>query len=145
MAPKGEVQRMPISSSVPDMTPVIIADHESGFTLIEMLVTLSIIALIAALALPRISGDLPASGYAQRAALERAIAAARAESAASGEVQILDPAASVEGARLDPSIGSEQSLRFYPDGSSNGGIVWQGKKAVLRVDWLTGKVRNAAR
>ncbi len=138
-----------------------------GFTLVELLVVMGIIALVLALAAPMVSRGLPGASI-KTAASDVAQGLRRAQSEAivnNAEVVFrLD----VDGRRfavgdgakalalpkeielslvvgdsevVDDSIGG---IRFFPDGSSTGGRV---RLAIadrvyrVSVDWLTGRVR----
>ncbi|MDX1483410.1 MAG: GspH/FimT family pseudopilin [Alphaproteobacteria bacterium] len=140
-----------------------------GFTLLELLVVLSIIALMLGLAVPRFAGVLPgarldsgarelASGL--REARSRAVALNRevrftldrgadryfigAGRAGRALPQNLDIAL-LTGRReiVRPGTGS---IRFFPDGSSTGGRIELSSgtdKRSIEVDWLTGRIRLA--
>jgi general secretion pathway protein H len=120
----------------------------AGFTLIEMLVVLTILGLIAAVAAPRI-GQRPGALVRQEAGarLDAAVQAARREAARSGSVLAVDPAAFVPGAVLAtalPTPPGRALIRIHPDGSSNGGTVSVDGRPVATVDWLTSEVRDAS-
>ena len=140
---------------------------ESGFTLVEVLVVLAMIALAAVVAMPQ------ALGSRQRLALEAAaidlaseMKSARAAAIRTNTEQTLTIDAETrrytrdgwtEGRPLPgqftvavDTIRSEQTgsaagrIRFYPDGSATGGrvILSSGpRRSVVAIDWLTGGAR----
>lgn len=142
-----------------------------GFTLVEMLVVLAIMALVFALVPPLLAGS---QARAELAAATREIAAALRETRGlairegRSEAFIVDGAAGTfrpgAAARSRPvpaglrlsllTAGGERSdsgtgaIRFFGDGSSTGGgvRVLQGeRRSDVLVDWLTGRVSPAAR
>jgi prepilin-type N-terminal cleavage/methylation domain-containing protein len=125
---------------------------EHGFTLIEMLVVLTVIGLIAAVAAQRM-GHRPAGLIREEAEakLDLALEGARREAGRTGAVQTIDPAALIPGATLTGSLPAAAATRsapglilVYPDGSSNGGVVTAGGRIVATIDWLTGEARDAS-
>ncbi|WMC10512.1 GspH/FimT family protein [Oceanimonas pelagia] len=137
-----------------------------GFTLLELLVVLTIAVLALAVALPRFAALLPGAelkSYSrQTAALLRL---ARSQAIATGEPVTLTlnseqrqtqlsgqarghawPAAvtlSLSGTGPLPVPDVPAGLVFYPDGASSGGTVrvaGNGRHYRIRVDWLTGRV-----
>jgi general secretion pathway protein H len=139
----------------------------SGFTLLEMLVVLTILALIATVALPNLMHpsdrrrlDAAAQGLLGAIRLTRATAITRnAEMALEIDVDrrtYYSPAVRARSFGPDmvvrltvagpkQSTASRGGFRFFPDGSSTGGdveLLLGGKEARLCVDWLTGAVRQ---
>jgi prepilin-type N-terminal cleavage/methylation domain-containing protein len=124
-----------------------------GFTLIELMVVLAIMSLLAVVASTYL-GKRPA-GIVRADAIAR-LTNAMVESAdrakRTGTVVELDPGSIVPGMVLTPAINPADSvpgsadvppLRFYSDGSSNGGVLKANGRPVLTLDWLTGEVRRA--
>jgi prepilin-type N-terminal cleavage/methylation domain-containing protein len=106
-----------------------------GFTLLEVLVVIAVLALITGLAFPRIERTMDNVRFASaRAAVEAATYAARAEAARTNSSMVVN--ASRDGhsllsngrivATLPSSIRletSENAPRFFGDGSSDGGEI----------------------
>jgi general secretion pathway protein H len=138
-----------------------------GFTLVELVVVLAILALGTALVLPSLSGPLTSARFRQGGAeLRAAMTQARARAAASGRMRAvridLDrgeygiPADNVgrslpEGVRVvsvsSPGVKIERGVvdvRFFPDGSADEAEVVLADasdvRLLLRVDPLTGVV-----
>lgn len=121
---------------------------QQGFTLIEMLVVLTILGLVAVVAAQNV-GRRPAGLIREEgeARLDLALDTARREAARTGVAHSVDPAALIPGATLSgalPAAAAPGILIIYPDGSSNGGLVSANGRAVARVDWLTGEARDAS-
>jgi general secretion pathway protein H len=138
---------------------------EHGFTLIEMLVVIAIVALIGAFALPQFSGaqgkaDVTSTARRLAAGLRgtRSLAMAQGRSeafsldtarglyrAGTGAAQPLDrkvglALVTASRERIDAATGS---IRFFADGSSTGGGIGLragARNALILVDWLTGRV-----
>jgi len=136
----------------PTSTAVSLASWRSaaGFTLLELLVLLVILASMTALALPRFSAQRPMTLQRQADAIATDLARLRQEAMYTGEVQIADSAA------LAAKLPSPFELRaanptkivFWPNGTANG-AVWEiagdSGTAELKVDWLTGQIEIAIR
>ena len=142
-------------------------DKAAGFTLIEMLIVLAILALTATFAVPLLSApsgrvriELASSELASALRLTRSAAIANNRELtltidvdrrrfASPVVPERSFAPDIE-AKLAFAAGtgraaSEGGFRFFPDGSSSGGDVMlssQGTQVKLCVDWLTGAVKK---
>ena len=148
------------------------ADREAGgaagFTLVEMLVVLGILALVVATPVPLLSRGsdtlrLETASSELLAALRATRAAAIVENTEmtlevdverrtfGSAVVLKRPFAPEIEARLTyaavtRSAASEAGFRFFPDGSSTGGdltLALNGRQLRLCVDWLTGTVRTA--
>src|SRR6266851_4843445 len=102
---------------------------EKGFTLIELVVVLAIVALLLAIVLPF---GLHRRGHDELASGAREIAGAL-RLARSRAILVNRPA----------SFVVDVAIRFFPDGSSTGGGValsLGGERYDILVDWLTGGV-----
>ncbi|MEH2499828.1 general secretion pathway protein H [Bradyrhizobium sp. AZCC 1678] len=138
-----------------------------GFTLVEMLVVLTIIALTTTFAAPLLSGgseglrlDMASSELAAALRVTRSAAVTRNAQMAlfidvdrrtfrSSVVSERPFAPNIEAkltfASAMQSAASNGGFQFFPDGSSTGGDVTlslRGKQTKLCVDWLTGTVRK---
>ncbi len=144
---------------------------QRGFTLIEMLVVLTIAALIVGLALPRLTGatetaTLRTAAHEVAAALRntRSLAMTRGQTeafvidTANGAFragQTASPGQLPRGVQLalvtvtaDRDSASQGWIQFFADGSSTGGgvLLATGKaRSQVLVDWLTGRVSVAER
>lgn len=136
-----------------------------GLTMIELLVVLSIIALVSALAIPMVTGTSNAEMRSAARQLASGLRLARSEALAQRRETflVLDLAGrrfkvdrdareyplprnvelklyTAQKDLVDDKVGS---IRFYPDGGSNGGRITLGsgeRKYEVDVDWLTGRV-----
>ncbi len=142
-------------------------DARSGFTLLELLVALGLLALLTAVAVPMLVGrqggaTLTASAQAIADGLNRtrgrAIASNRpaafeldlaerwfrgAEDARPGRIPSAF-AVSVTTAQSETGPGDRARFRFFPDGTASGGrIVLSGAtdRREVAIDWLTGRIR----
>lgn len=140
-----------------------VGGSQAGFTLLELLVVLAILALVYAVAIPTRpaswrGGDVAGAGreLAQDLRTARATAIAQRREV----VVALDPAAlnyriddtaaalparDVETLGVDLAPG-ERTLRFFPDGSANGATLTLrhgDATATVTVDWLTGRIEVA--
>lgn len=138
----------------------------TGFTLLELLVVLLLLALVYAMAVPMFSAGLPGTelkGATRQLAAGLRQARGQAIKRKEEAVLVLDVEKRnfmISGDRrrynlpmkLDFSLFTAQSelqpggvgaIRFYPDGSSTGGRITVAagiRKYDINVDWLTGQV-----
>ena len=119
---------------------------ERGFTLIEMLVVLTVLALVSSLAFPAVERAFARERFrAAGAELEQRLHAARASAIAGGTATRFDPGALPQGLALD---GPRGGIVFYPDGSANGGQLVLGavntdggpRQFRLAIDGVTGRI-----
>lgn len=132
---------------------------EQGFTLIDLLVILAIMAVIGAFAFPRLGSTSATASFDQTvSAVSAALREVRVEAMRRGEpvTFVLDPitrrygvADSPTTKSMPPSVsvsftgpdGPQSRMTFDPDGTTRGGIIVfaQGaRRTNLTVDWLTG-------
>lgn len=123
---------------------------EAGFTLLELLVCLVLVAAIAAFALPRFAGERPPTFERQLQAIAADLARLREAAIGTGEVQRVAAGALAAGlpAGLGLAATEPAEIVFFPNGMANG-AVWrvegQDAAADLVVDWLTGGITIHAR
>jgi general secretion pathway protein H len=144
-----------------------IGSHDAGFTLVELLVVVMILAVVATMSLPLISNS--SDGLRLQTATGELAAALRATRATaivrnaettlvidvdrrtfrSAVVSERSFAKDIDARMTFASIAqvgrSDGGFRFFPDGSSTGGDVTlslHGKEARICVDWVTGFVRQ---
>ena len=137
-----------------------------GFTLLEMLVVLAIMALVAALVLPTFGSGVSTSELRSSARqIAAGLRAARSEAVSQRRETFLvldlegrrfkvdrDPKEYTLPPRIEMKLFTAQrdivdaktgAIRFYPDGGSNGGRITVAageRKFDIDVDWLTGRV-----
>lgn len=120
---------------------------EAGFTLVELLVALTLVALLAAVALPRVQALLVPSIEQTTRRVALAVRDQRTAAMLSGRMVVVTGAALVPllpaGTVVEAAEPAEPGILFFPNGSSSGGRIvlaaWDGRRAV-EVDWLTGRV-----
>jgi general secretion pathway protein H len=140
-----------------------LVDRTAGFTVLEMLVVLAILASLVALSQPMLRGvpdrlQLQTTARDILAALKSTRAAAIARNAETTLVFDLErgtfssPAVrasafpkgielNLKVALLEPDATSRGSIRFFPDGSSTGAdlvLTLRARSAKICVNWLTG-------
>ena len=137
--------------------------HSGGFTLIEVLVVLIILALTMAVVVPAINRGLGMSLGDVARDVQIGLRKARSDAVTQQQSQVFSldtqrrefqiPGRAAtqlpEGIELTAKIAQSEAqngkaaVRFYPDGSSTGGQigVQQGdSQLVINIDWLTGRV-----
>lgn len=143
------------------------AKCDDGFTLLEMLVVLSILAITAVVVVPRADGTRHGKALqAAAAGLAAEFRSARADAIRTNTEQTLTIdtlsrryrregwtdsrdiagqfAIALDTIRSEQTGSSAGRIRFYPDGSATGGRVMLGsgpRRAVVSIDWLTGGTR----
>lgn len=117
----------------------------AGFTLMEMLVVLTIMGIVAAAAVTYLPGAAHAGERQRIAALARqALGQDRAASMAQGQVIVVAPSdLPPRGSAISIESAGNGSLAFFPDGSTSGGRVMLNRTPLLDVDWLTGAITDA--
>jgi general secretion pathway protein H len=139
-------------------------DLEAGFTLIELVVVLGILAVTAAIAMPSLSrpaGDATLIATARQIASGMRIAQGSAIRDNADRVLTVDlasrrfwvagvtaPASIASGIVVDIALperelvtASKARMRFHPDGSASGGSIIlraAGRSIVVELDWMTG-------
>ena len=142
---------------------------ESGFTLVELLVALAILALVLAVVPPLLPDVIDSarlrnaqrdlvSGlrYARSQAVNSQQAVTVGINVGTGTMQVLDRRRNLSipdgvsltlvTAQQEQVSEREGAIRFYPDGSSTGGRVSfrQGDRvSLIDVNWLTGRVSHS--
>ncbi len=128
------------------------ADDEQGFTLLEMIVVIAVVAAVLSLVItrgPMHSRELDLDAAVQRVAGALRLARSRsiAEERAVSVVFAMDGFRTEQGSTValpgDISLAGDRVIRFTPDGGSSGGriILQSGTRHVaIGVDWLTGRV-----
>lgn len=122
----------------------------AGFTLLELLVLLVILASMMAIALPRFSAERPMTLQRQATEIATDLARLRQEAMYNGVVQIADSAALAAelSAPFELRAADPAKIVFWPNGTANG-AVWEiaddSGTVELKIDWLTGRIEIAAR
>lgn len=137
--------------------------NTTGFTLIEMLVVLSIVALALALVVPAVSKSMVVSVHDVSRDVQISLRQARAKAVSSQQTTLfwldtqqhtyvnhknkikpfpdaINVRAKVASTEVD---GEKAGVRFFPDGSSTGGqfaVYDTGATVNVEIDWLTGRV-----
>lgn len=138
-----------------------------GFTLVELLVALALLALLSAVAVPMLTGR-PAGAEltASAEAIGHALGRTRGQALASNRPAIFEIdlserwfrggedsrpgrippalAVSVTTARSETGPGERARFRFFPDGTASGGrilLTAATDRREIAIDWLTGRVR----
>lgn len=117
---------------------------EPGFTLLELLVAMVVLALTLVIAAPRLGPRTSGSVDATRRLVEL-LGAARGAAIDHARIEGIEPAivAGESPARGSPAAEGGEAIRFYPDGSASGAILelQAGNERVrVRLEPLTGRV-----
>lgn len=117
---------------------------EAGFTLIEMLVVLAVLAMVGGIAFPAIDRALSARQFQLAAGeIEAGLHQARASAVAGDAITHFQPGKAAGDIAIDlPRAG----IVFYPDGSANGGAInlaSGARRLRLAVDAVTGQIGKA--
>ncbi len=119
----------------------------AGFTLLELLVVIAVLALAAVLVVPRLGTATAASAFG--AATERALSElrlARGKAIQQRRESFVTPQELADATGIEVEMTPGDGIRFAADGSGSGGRVRLfagGREASIEVDWLTGRVRRA--
>lgn len=119
------------------------AEPQRGFTLVELLVVLTLLALASAVVLPRFVSSAGPSARSQAAGVASVLRDARQQAIATAR----PVAVPIDGSLIAAQGPDGRVLReilFFPDGSSSGGslvVELRQRRAVVDVDDLTGAVR----
>lgn len=139
-------------------------EHEAGFTLLELMIVLGILAVVAGIAMPllhRPAGDAALMATARQIASGMRLARAAAIRDNADHVLTVDlarrrfwvagvtaplPVASgiaVDLITLEKELVSDGQggMRFHPDGSASGGqvvLTAAGRRVTVELDWMTG-------
>lgn len=120
---------------------------ESGFTLLELLVVLTLVALLAGVAAPRLRSLLQPSldrtvrkvALAVRDDRTAAMLSGRMVTVSTERLGQMLPAGMV----IEQTSPEKEPILFFPNGSSTGGrlvVGGQGDRRGVDIDWLTGRV-----
>lgn len=115
--------------------------HRAGFTLLEALIVLGILALILAVVSPSLRGPSPALLLQRRATdIMRAVEQIQARAIATRQVKVFE----TEGQNCDQT---QRDILFYPDGTAHGGdlcLIEATATLKLRLQPLTGHLTVTA-
>ncbi len=141
------------------------SDNDLGYSLLELLIVLAVLALATAVTIPEISGSrvTTARRGTERAVIE-AVRQLRSEAIRTNRLQWMEVEPGGRSLRTNSgrriglpagftitpvqSTGPAPSrVRFYPDGRSSGSswrVAGGGATTTLTIDWLTGRIQASA-
>lgn len=117
----------------------------AGFTLLELLVVVAVLALAAMLVVPRLSTATGASAFA--AATERTLSElrlARGSAIQQRREGFVTPQHLADLTGVQVEMTPVDGIRFAADGTTSGGrvrLIDGGRETSIDVDWLTGRVQ----
>jgi general secretion pathway protein H len=124
---------------------------EAGFTLIELLAVMTLVALLAAVAMPRLGSLLSPSIERTTRRVALAVREQRTVAMLTGRLVTLNAAAVApllpRGTEVEQTWPEEAGILFMPDGSSSGGrLVLEARdgRRAIDIDWLTGRITVGA-
>lgn len=129
---------MPTLKPFPELVATRPKTKPNGFTLVELLVVLAIMSLAAVLFIGTGGSGTGIDKKTEIVELESVIASTRQTAIQQAKVQELDLA--LYAVSLDPVVGASRKLIFFPDGSSNGGIISANTQKIFTVRWIDGVI-----
>lgn len=158
-AVKVKMQKLAVGSNSASFVP----RGYAGFTLIEMLVVLTILALMMAVVVPAINRGLSVTANDVARDVQIGLRKARTEAVTQQKSQAFfvdtqNRTFQIHGQKIThlpedieltakvaqrEAIEGKAAVRFYPDGSSTGGRIGvrqDDEQILINIDWLTGRV-----
>ncbi len=137
-------------------------ERDGGFTLLEMLVVLAVLALVSAITIPALTNRQMSEAERTADVIQSMLIAAREKSIAANREVLVDfdltkRTLSIDGAPeklsedVQIKISSEATrvaqlarIRFFPDGGSSGGRIVVDERIAIDVNWVTATVSQGA-
>ena len=118
-------------------------DRERGFTLVELLVVMTLLALASTIVLPQFTSSTGPTARSQAVLMASKLRDARSQAIATARpVAVPIDAASIDA--IGPDGRRLPEILFFPDGSSSGGLLTvevNQRRAAVEVNDLNGAVR----